>query len=355
VWTQSSICQYAERVAHATYALPRDGASLNETDVLQSPIPLHTAASLIENLYPMVLSGCTLIFEGRRFDPAASEERMAAMGTTIYNGVPPHFALMCQLPRSRPEASPQLMLTSGSAITADLYGRMRERWPRTAIANWYGLNESGPGQTLNHGADMERAPGAIGRPLPPTEIRIVDADRRPVQQGVQGELLMRAPGQMREYFRNPEQTAKRFHEAWLVTGDHAVMDEDGLIHVVGRNEDRINRGGFKFYPAELEATLEAHEAVREAAVVAVPHDVLGSDAVAFVVPAQDGYADEDALRQHCRASLAANKVPARIIFVEALPRGAYGKVIRRELLAQYEAIKRFGLARLSPPMTHTDI
>jgi acyl-CoA synthetase (AMP-forming)/AMP-acid ligase II len=338
VWTQSSICQYAERVAHATYAVPRDGAPLCESDVLQSPIPLYTAASLIENLYPMVLSGCTLVYEGRRFDATASEERMATFGTTIYNGVPPHFALMCELPDRRPEAAPQLMVTSGSAITADLYRRMRARWPSTSIANWYGLNESGPGQTLNHGADMDRAPSAIGRPLPPTEVLVVDGDGNPVGTGVQGELLMRAPGQMREYFRNPEQTALRFRDGWLVTGDHAIMDADGVLHVVGRNEDRINRGGFKFYPAELESTLEEHEAVREAAVVAVPHTVLGHDAVAFVVPVDPQYADEDALRTHCRSQLAANKVPARVLFVDEFPRGAYGKVVRRELLARYEAM-----------------
>jgi acyl-CoA synthetase (AMP-forming)/AMP-acid ligase II len=140
---------------------------------------------------------------------------------------------------------------------------------------------------------------------------------------------------MREYFRNPEQTAERFRGDWLFTGDRVVMDEDGLLHVVGRNEDRINRGGFKFYPAEIEAALEEHEGVREAAVIAVPHELLGQDAVAFVVPAKAGEVDEDLLRRHCREQIAPNKVPTRVILVDAFPRGAYGKVIRRELVALY--------------------
>ncbi|MQA93022.1 MAG: AMP-binding protein, partial [Gemmatimonas sp.] len=128
------------------------------------------------NIYPAVFSGCKLVFEARRFDPAASEERMARYGTTVYNGVPAFFAMMCDLPERRPGAAPELMIMSGSALTEGLHRRMHERWPTTTVANWYGLNESGSGQTLNHGADMDRHPSSIGRPLPPTEIRVVDAD-----------------------------------------------------------------------------------------------------------------------------------------------------------------------------------
>jgi acyl-CoA synthetase (AMP-forming)/AMP-acid ligase II len=189
---------------------------------------------------------------------------------------------------------------------------------------------------------MERHPGSIGRPLEPTEVRVVDADLQDLPVGTEGDLLMRAPGQMREYFRNPEQTAERFRGDWLFTGDRVVMDEDGLLHVVGRNEDRINRGGFKFYPAEIESALEEHEAVREAAVIAVPHPVLGQDAVAFVVKAGDSDIDEAALRAHCRTQIAPNKLPARVIFVDAFPRGAYGKVIRRQLVALYREMEDAG-------------
>ncbi|MDQ1696732.1 MAG: long-chain acyl-CoA synthetase, partial [Frankiaceae bacterium] len=230
IWSQAAVCQYAERVSHCTYAVPRAGKALSDRDVLQSPVPLYTAASLIENIYPTVFSGCQLVFEGRRFDAAASEERMARHGTTVYNGVPAFFAMMCDLPKRRPGPAPELMIMSGSALTEGLYRRMRQRWPTTQVANWYGLNESGTGQTLNHGPDMERHPSSIGRPLPPTEIRVVDADLNAVAVGIEGDLLMRAPGQMREYFRSPDQTAERFRGDWLFTGDRAVQDEDGLIH-----------------------------------------------------------------------------------------------------------------------------
>lgn len=337
VWTQAAICQYAERVAHVIHAEPRGGRELDGSDVLQSPIPLYTAASVIENVYPTVFSGCTLVFEGRRFDAAASQRRMAEYGTTIYNGVPPHLAMMCDLPADQ-GAAPQVILTSGSPITPALYRRVRDRWPGAALVNWYGLNESGTGQLINYGKDLEREPQAIGRPVPPTEIRIVDADGEPVGPGVEGELLMRAPGQMYGYFRSPEQTAERIRDGWLHTGDHVRMDPDGLVHVVGRNEERINRGGFKYYPAEVEAALEEHAGVRKASVVAIPHDVLGQDTVAFVELA--GEAGEKELRDHCRKLIAANKVPTRVFAVDRLPLGAYGKVRKRDLLERLPEIEK---------------
>lgn len=329
LWTQAALCQYAERVSHATYADPRGAKSLSDTDVLQSPIPLYTAASVIENLYPAILAGCAVVYEGRRFDPAASEQRIVRYSTTVYNGTPAHYALMCELPE-KAGRDPELIVSAGSAITPALYRRMRSRWPSAAIANWYGLNESGTGQTLNYGVDMERYPGSIGRPVWPTEIRVVDGGGAARATGQAGELWMRAPGQLTEYFRNPEQTAERLARDWLRTGDEAFVDDSGLIHIVGRGEERINRGGFKFYPVEIEAVLAEHDAVREAAVIAVPHPLLGQDAVAFVVTTRT--IDAQTLRAHCRERIAANKVPAKILFLDELPRGAYGKVVRRELV-----------------------
>jgi acyl-CoA synthetase (AMP-forming)/AMP-acid ligase II len=335
VWTQATLVQYAERAAHAIYALPRGGRGLKPRDVLQSPIPLYTAASLMENLYPAIYSGCTLVYEGRRFEPSTSEARMRELGTTVYNAAPPHFAMMCDLAPAPPPPALELLMSGGSTLTTPLYSRMRGRWPMVPIANWYGLSESGTGQTLNFDPDIERAPTAIGRPVWPTQVRIVDDAGASVESGAEGELWMRAPGQMREYFRNPEQTTKRLHNAWLRTGDRARMDSRGLIYLVGRDEERINRGGFKFYPAEVESALEANEKVREAAAVAVPHPVLGEDVIAFVVPAIDQAVGEDELRSHCRRFVAPNKVPSRILIKQFLPRGDYGKVIRRELSREY--------------------
>ncbi|MEA2419694.1 MAG: long-chain acyl-CoA synthetase, partial [Thermoleophilaceae bacterium] len=290
-------------------------------------------------VYSTVIAGCTLVYENSRFDAARSERRMHELRTTIYNGAPPHFAMMCDLPAGDQPPCLDLLISGGSAFTKALHRRMAERWPGAAIANWYGLMESGTGQTLSWGEDIAREPESIGRPVWPTEVRVVDADRNDVDDGVEGELWLRAPAQMREYFRNPEQTAQRLHAGWLRTGDRARKDGSGLYHVVGRTEDRINRGGFKFYPAELESVLEQHEGVREAGVIAVPHPTLGEDVVAFVVIGAGGEVSEEDLKQHCRQRVAANKVPAQILFEETLPRSSYGKVVRRELAERYASRK----------------
>jgi acyl-CoA synthetase (AMP-forming)/AMP-acid ligase II len=198
--------------------------------------------------------------------------------------------------------------------------------------------ESGCGQTLSYGDVIARAPGSIGVPVEPTEVRIVDDELADVAPRTEGELWTRAPGQMREYFKNPEQTARRFHDGWLRTGDRALLDDTGVIHLVGRNEERINRGGFKFYPVEIESVIEDDPQVLEAAVIAVPHDILGQDAVAFVVPAGDEGLDAEELRVRWKRRMAANKVPSRIVVTsEPLPRAAYGKVVRRELVRRYDA------------------
>ena len=249
------------------------------------------------------------------------------------------LAMMCDLPPGPVPEHLELMISGGSAFTPALYRRMRTRWPHVSLANWYGLMESGCGQTLNYGPDMEAEPGAIGRPVPPTKVRIVDDEFADVAVGVEGELWTQATAQMREYFRNPEQTAKRLHDGWLRTGDRALIDGDGILHVVGRNEERINRGGFKFYPIEIEAVLEADPQVREVAVITVPHETLGQDVVAFVVPADGAEIDPDALRARCKMRVAPNKVPSQIFIKDALPRTAYGKVVRRSLAGEYEQMK----------------
>lgn len=332
--TQSGIAQYAERITRYIFAEPRR-AFLSSADVLQSPIPIYTTANIIENLYPTVFSGCTLIAEGNRFNASESEQRMHSNGTTVYSGVPSHYAMICDLPHRTPPASLQLAVTNGAPLTAALYQRMRKRWPAARLANWWGMNESGIGQTLNFGEDLEGDPTSIGRPVWPTKIRIVDADGTPVSHGAEGELWLQAPGQVTAYYRNPELTADRIRDGWLRTGDYAREDPDGLLHVVGRSEDRINRGGFKFYPVELESVLTEHPGVREAAVVAVPHRTLGEDAVAFVVPAAGQMVTEEGLRDHCRRRVARNKVPSRVIFVDDFPRGNFGKVSRRRLMDSF--------------------
>jgi acyl-CoA synthetase (AMP-forming)/AMP-acid ligase II len=343
--THGSCVQLAERMVNDVFAAPRGGRAIGQDDVIQSPVPAYLPTSIVNTLYAAVLAGCPLSFRGRRFDPVAEEKEMALAGTTVYAGAPAHYAMMCQLPASDDSraAKVQVMTASGAPMTAALYQLMRERWPQVSIANWYALNETMVGQTLNFGQDMDLDPTAIGKPIWPTELAVVDEEGNRCAPGETGEILLKAPGQMVGYYLNEVETAKRIDSnGWIHTDDTGLVGkDDGLLRITGRKGDRINRGGFKFYPIEVEEVLLGHEGLADAAVLAIPDTVLGQDLVAVVVKRDDGRdraCTETDIREFCQDRLSRNKVPSRVYFVDQLPRSGFGKVVKKELIALWETI-----------------
>lgn len=344
--THGGCVQLAERMANEVFAAPRGGRAIGPGDVIQSPVPAYLPTSIVNTLYAAVLAGCPVSYRGSRFDPVAEEKEMVLAGTTVYAGAPAHYAMMCQRPASDNSRAVrvQVMTVSGAPMTAALYHSMRERWPRVSIANWYALNETMVGQTLNFGRDMDLDPTAIGKPIWPTELAVVDDSGNQCVLGEAGEILLRAPGQMVGYYLNEVETAKRIDgNGWIHTDDTGfVGKEDGLLRITGRKGDRINRGGFKFYPIEVEEVLLGHEGLTDAAVLAIPDPVLGQDIVAIVVKLKDGRnraCAETDIREFCQDRLSRNKVPSRVYFVDQLPRSGFGKVVKKELIALWEKIK----------------
>lgn len=344
--THGGCVQLAERMINDVFAAPRGGRPIGPADAIQSPVPAYLPTSIVNTLYAAVLAGCPLSFRGRKFDPVAEEKEMVAAGTTVYAGAPAHYAMMCQLPPSDESgaAKVQVMTVSGAPMTAAVYQSMRERWPRVSIANWYALNETMVGQTLNFGPDMDSDPAAIGKPIWPTELAVVDEDGNQCAPGQTGEILLRAQGQMVGYYRNEVETEKRIDSnGWIHTDDTGfVGEEDGLLRITGRKGDRINRGGFKFYPIEVEEVLLGHEGLADAAVLAIPDSILGQDLVAIVVKRDDGRdpaCTETGIREFCQAKLSRNKVPSKVYFVDQLPRSGFGKVVKKELAALWEKMK----------------
>lgn len=340
--THGGSVQLAERMANAVFAAPRGGRRLGRDDFIQSPIPAHLGTSVANNLYPAAFAGCTLGYRGRRFDPAASEREMVEHKTTIYNGAAAHFAMMCQLPETdlTGRVAVEVMIASGSPLTKVLYDAMRRRWPTVSVANWYALNETMVGQTLNCGPGMDADPTAVGSVVWPTELRIADDAGAALPAGEEGEILLRSPGQMTGYYLRPEDTAERIVDGWIRTGDLGRVDGgDGMLRITGRIGDRINRGAFKFYPAEIEEVLAAHPAVADVGVIGVPHPMLGQDVAAFVVLRQPEGALADPvaeLQQYCRTRLSRHKIPTHFRVVDSLPRNNFGKLVRRELLSRWE-------------------
>ena len=151
------------------------------------------------------------------------------------------------------------------------------------VTNNYSMTEAGTAFTYMPPGEITRRPGSVGMPMAPTEVRIADADGQALPTGEVGEVLIGVGEHHREYYRDPDATARTWSGPWLRSGDLGRVDDDGYLYIVGRAKDVIIRGGNNIAATEVEAVLYEHAGVLEAAVVGIPHDVLGEDVGAFVV------------------------------------------------------------------------
>lgn len=221
----------------------------------------------------------------------------------------------------------RVALAGGTA----LQGAVAERWQRLMglpISEGYGLTEASPVVSFNRIG--EEHPDSIGIPVPNTDITIVDEQGEVANINTPGELAVRGPQVMQGYWQRPEDTEAAFHNGYLLTGDIARMDAEGHLTLVDRKKDLILVSGFNVYPSEVEAVIAQLDAVQEAAVVGQPDAQTGESVQAFVQLRAAGLTAADIVA-HCRAELAAYKVPKTVVFCDDLPRTSVGKVLRRAL------------------------
>jgi acyl-CoA synthetase (AMP-forming)/AMP-acid ligase II len=176
---------------------------------------------------------------------------------------------------------------------------------------------------------------SIGRPLPDVELSILDEQGAPLPPGEVGEIAIRAERVMRGYYGEEAATRATLHDGWLRTRDRGWVDADGYVYLAGRQSDLIIRGGENVAPEEVEAVLDLHPAIEEAAVIGLPDEEWGERIAAVVVRRPGAEVTAAALVEHCRERLASFKKPETIFFADALPRSAVGKLLRRELRARY--------------------
>jgi acyl-CoA synthetase (AMP-forming)/AMP-acid ligase II len=208
---------------------------------------------------------------------------------------------------------------------------MQTRMPEASVSNSYGMTEAGPAYcAMPKGESLNRI-GSVGQPMPPLEVRFLDEEGNVLDRGEVGEVVIRLEGRQREYYRDPDATAGTWKGGWLHTGDLGRMDEDGYLYIVGRKKDVIIRGGNNIHASDVESALHDHPDVLDAAVVGMPHKVLGEDVAAFVVLKEGSSATPEDLRSFVAERLADYKVPRRIDLVDELPRNATGKVLKAEL------------------------
>jgi acyl-CoA synthetase (AMP-forming)/AMP-acid ligase II len=221
----------------------------------------------------------------------------------------------------------------GAPIAETLVQRLKDAFPAARVGNGFGLTEtSSLTSFLPHEEAAEHA-DSVGFAMPVTDVALADIDR---DTGA-GELLVRGPNVVRGYWNKPQATAEAFVDGWLHTGDIARIDADGLIYIVDRSKDMINRGGENVYSIEVENALAGAPGVGEAAVVAVPDEMMGEKVGAVIVPLANGDADVAAIIAYCRAHLADFKVPQYVsVRTEPLPRNPGGKVLKGQLREQTE-------------------
>jgi acyl-CoA synthetase (AMP-forming)/AMP-acid ligase II len=204
--------------------------------------------------------------------------------------------------------------------------------------NTYGLSESsGPGTIHNLIADESKI-GAIGRPGLLWDARIIDEQGEDVPRGSIGEIVVKGMGVMKEYYKNPDLTAKTIINGWLRTGDLAKMDEDGYIYLVDRAKDLVISGGENIYPVEVEEVIQKHPKVRDVAVIGSPHERLGEIVTAVIDPVGGETLSEAEMMLYCDENLPRYKRPRKIIF-GTVPRSPTGKIEKPKLRERYNPQK----------------
>ncbi len=252
--------------------------------------------------------------------------------------VPAMAELITASPRfASADLSGPISVSVGSAPLAPAtLKKLQDAMPQASVINSYGLTEAGPAYITMPGEEADKRIGSVGKPMYPMEVRIVDPETEAEQEplGV-GELHVRLPGKRREYYKDDAASAATWtDDGWLRTGDLAYLDEDGFVYISGRIKDMIIRGGNNIYATDVEAVILEHAGVQEAAVVGVPHDVLGEDVGAFVVCKPGVTIGDDELFAFCAERLADYKRPRKLWFVAELPRNATGKVMKHKLREQ---------------------
>lgn len=302
----------------------------NDKDRLLHALPIYHTHGLFVATNVTLVSGSAMIFLPRF---SASELVALMPRATVLMGVPTFYSRLVSEPTFTREAAAGMRLfVSGSApLSAETHKLFEERSGH-AILERYGMTETN--MITSNPYEGDRVPGSVGFPLPGVEVRIADPETGAPADDV-GVIEVRGPNVFGGYWRMPEKNAENFRpDGYFITGDMGRIDPRGYVHIVGRDKDLIISGGLNVYPAEVEAAIDAISGIAESAVIAVPHPDLG-EAVVAVVQAQDPRLTENDVVGAAAATLARYKQPKRVLFVDALPRNAMGKIQKKQLRETY--------------------
>ena len=302
-----------------------------EDDVMLHVLPIFHYHGLIVALHGALHAGATAILMPK-FDAAQTLRLLVKRRCSVLMAVPTIHRRLLAVPNAADfDLSQMRLITSGSdRLPEDMFRRFEATFGQTLLER-YGMTETG--LTLSNPLHGERRIGSVGMPLPQVEARIADADTDlPLPDGQVGEVQIRGPHLFNGYWRMPQKSAESLTaDGWLKTGDLGLREPDGYYTLKGRAKDLIITGGFNVYPPEVELVLRELPDVAACAVVGCPDEAWGEKIVAVIVVRDGGIISAEQITIHCRAKLAAYKIPRRIVFMETLPANALGKVQKAKL------------------------
>ena len=302
-------------------------------DRLIHALPIFHIHGLFVACNTVLASGASMLYLPR-FD--ANEVIDAMVDGTVLMGVPTFYTRLLKSSRlTRDAVAAMRLFVSGSApLTTETHNAFSER-TGVAILERYGMTETGMNSSNPY--DGERRAGTVGFPLPGVDIRITQPEQATaLPDGEVGMIEVRGPNVFSGYWGMPEKTAEELRsDGWFITGDLGMIDDRGYLQIVGRGKDLVISGGYNVYPREVEQIIDEHPDVEESAVIGVAHPDFGEGVTAVVVPAAGANPSESSIQQALDGRLARFKQPKRVMFVDALPRNAMGKVQKNQLRDTY--------------------
>jgi long-chain acyl-CoA synthetase len=308
----------------------RTTCEIKQGDVVLGALPLFHSFGQTVSMNASLRTGATLTLLPK-FDPGEALEIMQRDGVTHFYGVPTMYGALLHHPGREDFDTSTLRtcITGGASMPVEVLRGFEQAF-ECEVLEGYGLSETSPVASSNH-PGRPRKPGSIGTPLEEVEMKVFDEDDNEVAQGEVGEIVIRGHNVMKGYWQRPEATAEAMRGDWFHSGDMARVDEDGYFFIVDRKKDLIIRGGYNVYPREVEEVLYEHPKIREAAVVGVPHDEWGEEIGAAIVLHEGEELDPDEISRYVKERIAAYKYPRIVWFLDDLPKGPTGKILKREI------------------------
>ena len=305
---------------------------LNEEDRSLMIMPLFHVNALMTTGLAALWAGASITL-APRFSASRHWETIAQYGVTYFGSVATMLSLLNNtypdgMPRGLDTSRLRFALCGSAPVPVEVMKRFESLF-NCPVIEGYGLSESTCRSTFNP-TDERRRIGSIGLPIG-NEVRIFDENDRELGPGEVGEIVLRGPNIMKGYYRNEAATREAFRSGWFHTGDLGYRDEDSFFYVVDRKSDMIIRGGENIYPREIDEALYHHPKIKDAATIGMPDPLYGEEVKSFVVLREGCEATEAEIIEFCRARLADFKCPKKVEFLDDIPKGPTGKLLKREL------------------------